>query len=258
MDNITQSIRNQRRPKGKITPIGITFLHLRHPLVPAAWSVIFPGFGHILLNNYLKGYILIVWEIFINLHAKINLAIFYSFTGQFELAKNVLDKRWVLLYISVYVYAIWSSHRLSVEINKYSILADREKSPIIPMKISAAGINFLDKKNPWLSTIGSALMPGTGQTYNHELFTGFFVLAWWITIIYFSHLLEAIHLSAFGAFKQAAAITDPQWILFLPSIYLFAIYEAYVVTVELNKLYGIEQSRFLENNYQNPSFEMPV
>jgi len=57
---------------------------------------------------------------------------------------------------------------------------------------------------------------------------------------------------------MATAISDPQWLLFMPSLYLFVIYDAYSLTVEFNKLFEIEQSKFLVDNYQDPSFKMPV
>ncbi len=221
-------------------------------------SVLFPGFGHILLGSYLKGFLLIIWEIIINMNAKINLAIIYSFQGKFDLAKAVLDKRWVHLYLAVFVYALWDSYRSTVDLNKLSVLADRQGSPIVPFKMDSIEINYLDKKSPWVAGIWSMLMPGMGQNYNHRVPTGFFILAWWIAIVYFSHHGEAIYYSAIGDFAQAKSIADPQWLLFLPSLQFFAVYDAYVHTVEYNKLFEVEQASFLKENYQSPTFELPV
>jgi hypothetical protein len=44
---------------------------------------------------------------------------------------------------------------------------------------------------------------------------------------------------------KAAASVDWQWFIFLPSMYAFAIYQAYVSVTENNILYDIEQIRFL-------------
>jgi len=258
IQNTTQSIRNQRRPKGYISSIATNFIHKRNPWVTAWWSCTFPGFGHISLGSYAKGFLLITWELIINVHAKINLAIIYSFTGRFELAKHALDKRWALLYAGVFVYAVFDSYRSTVDLNKFSILADREHSPIIPMKISTLEINYFDKRNPWVAEAWSILMPGAGHLYTHRLPTGFVVLVWYIMISYFSHSLECVHYSALGAFKQAIAVTDPQWMLFLPSLFGFVMYDVYVNTVEYNKLFEIEQAKFLVDNYQDPVFEMPL
>ncbi|HEY5586346.1 MAG TPA: hypothetical protein VIK78_17880 [Ruminiclostridium sp.] len=151
MDYIKQSIRNLRRPKGYASSLATNFIHKRNPWVTAWWSCAFPGFGHIILGSYIKGFLLIAWELFINVNAKVNTAIIYSFTGRFEDAKNVLDKRWLILYIGVFLYAIWDSYRSTVDLNKYAILADREHSPIIPFKISTWEINYFDKRSPWVS-----------------------------------------------------------------------------------------------------------
>ena len=252
------SIRNQRRPKGHISSIATNLIHRRNPYITASWSAAIPGFGQIATGSYIKGFLLVIWEIVINLQANINIAILYSFTGRFELAKQVLDKRWMLLYVPVYIYAIWDSYRSTVELNKYSIIADWEKSPIKPFKISTVEINYLDKRSPWLSATLSAFMPGSGHLYGHRLLTGFFILVWFIIITYCSHFLEAIHFSLTGAFGQATAIADPHWLLFLPSLYGFTIYDSYASTVEDNKLFEIEQSRFLKEIYQDGRFRMPV
>jgi hypothetical protein len=54
-----------------------------------------------------------------------------------------------------------------------------------------------------------------------------------------------------GEFAKVSTIVEPEWLLFLPSVFFFAIYEAYVSTVENNKLFEKEQVRFLKKNYQN-------
>ncbi|MFA4886386.1 MAG: hypothetical protein WC601_11545 [Desulfotomaculaceae bacterium] len=45
-------------------------------------------------------------ELLINTHAHVNLAIIYSFTGNFAMAKQVLDTHLLLLYCGVLVYAV--------------------------------------------------------------------------------------------------------------------------------------------------------
>ncbi len=41
-------------------------IYLRNPWVVGWWSAAFPGFGHLNLGFYLKGVMLIIWEIVIN------------------------------------------------------------------------------------------------------------------------------------------------------------------------------------------------
>jgi len=73
---------------------GTSFIHLRNPYIIAWWSAAFPGFGHLLLSKYHRGYLLFIWEIVVNLNANINIAMIYSFQGNIAMAKEVLDTRY--------------------------------------------------------------------------------------------------------------------------------------------------------------------
>lgn len=53
-----------------------------------------------------------------------------------------------------------------------------------------------------------------------------------------------------GDFANAKAVVNPHWLLNLPSIYMFSIYDAYINCVEFNNLFDLEQSKFLKRNYQ--------
>lgn len=248
---------HKRRYKATVTVFGTTQLHLRNPFVIASWSAFFPGMGHLLLSKYFRGYILFIWEILINIEAHINLAILYSFTGRFDMAKEVLNKDWMLIYIPTYLFAIWDSYRTTIDINKQYILAAREDAEIKPFIMNIVEINYLDKRKPWNSAIWSLLMPGTGQLLVHRIPASIFVLIWWIIFAYLSKILPAIHYTLIGNFEHAKAIANPQWFLNIPSVYLFSIYDAYTSTVENNKLFDWEQSKFLNRDYQNKSFNMP-
>jgi len=246
-----------RRQVAYLSVLGTTQLHLRNPLVIAWWAAAFPGMGHMLLSKYLRGFLLFICEVVINNKARINLAILYSFTGRFEMAKEVLDIRWALLYCPLYIFSIWDSYRTTVDINNNYILSAREDAEIKSFNISAMEIDYLDKRSPWISALWSLLMPGMGQLYIHRIVTAAFVLIWWIAIVYFSKILSAIHYTFTGNFEQAKAILDPHWTLNLSSIYLFSMYDAYVNTVENNKLFQWEQSKFLKRDYQNKNFNLP-
>lgn len=246
----SESIRNLRRPKGSISTANVNLLHIKNPWVTAWWSAAFPGYGYIIMGSYIKGFSLAIWEFVINYQAHINTAIYYSLLGRFEMAKTVIDVNWFLLYLSIYVYSIWSSYHLTVDLNKLSILADREDSMIIPVKIDSMEICFLDKRVPWMAACLSLFTPGIGHLYTHRIPTSIFLKLNFIAIVYFSHLLPAIHYTAIGAFSQATAILDPQWFLILPSIIGFAVYDSYVNTVEYNRLFEMEQARFLSDHYQ--------
>ncbi len=246
-----------RRYIAYISSLGTTQLHLRSPSVIAFWSAMFPGFGHLLLSKYIRGYLLFIWEVFVNIQAHINVAIFYSFTGQFELAKKTLDIRWMLMYVPTFLLAIWDSYRTTVDLNNQYILASREDAGIKPFKMDAIGINYLDKKSPWSSAVWSCIMPGAGQFTIHRIVIAFFILVWWTAIVYYSRLLPAIHYTLLGSLEQAKSVLNVQWTLNIPSVYMFTIYDSLVNTVESNKLFDWEQSKFLKRNYQNSSFQMP-
>jgi hypothetical protein len=174
------------------------------------------------------------------------------------MAKEVLNNRWLLLYAPVWVFCIWSGYHLTVDLNKLSILADRNHSPIDATNMSFLEINALDKRSPWVSVAWTILTPGLGHLYCHRIPTGFFLLIWWIVIVYMSHLMQAIQYTALGDFEQTKTILNLNWFLYLPSIMGFSIYDVYVNTVEYNRLYDMEQAAYLIREYQDPDFTMPV
>jgi len=243
-----------RRYKAHVSSMGTTQLHLRNPYIVAWWSAAFPGFGHLLLSKYVRGYLLFVWEVVVNLNANINLAMVYSFQGKIGMAADVLNTRWMLAYIPVYLFGIWDSYRTTVDLNKVYVLAERENHTFNTFIIGALEINYLDKRNPKMSVLWSLLMPGLGQLYIHRVATAAFVIVWSVVFFYFSRGLEAVSLLFLGQVEQATAVLHPEWLLFLPSLYGFTVYDAYVNTVENNKLFDSEQKKYLENRYRQPGF----
>lgn len=246
-----------RRQIAFVGLLGITQLHLRNPLIIIWWAAAFPGFGHLLLSKYFRGFILIGWEMFINTQMHLNEAIVYTFTGQFEQANEVLNIRWMSLYAPVYLFAIYDSYRTSVDLNHQFTLAKRENAPIGSFKIAGMEINYLDKRSPWLAMVWSLLMPGMGQLYSHRIINAFFILGTWILLSYWAHLLEGIHYLLMWDLTQSARVVNMHWIIFLPSLYGFSAYDAYVNTVEYNKLFDHEQVCMLQEDYQHPQFPFP-
>jgi TM2 domain-containing membrane protein YozV len=256
MDNFSGA--NQyRRYKAHLSMFGTTQFHLRNPYIIAWWSAAFPGFGHLLLAKYLRGLLLFVWEVFINMQSHLNIAMVYSFCGEIDKARDALDYRWTLLYIPVYIFAIWDSYRTTIDSNRVFLLAERENAPFNTFSIGAVEINYLDKKNPRMAVIWSFLMPGTGQLYIHRLITGFFALVWTVVFVYYSKCLLAVHFLFLGQVQHATDILNPSWLMFVPSVYGFAVYDAYINTVENNKLFIDEQRNFLVKNYQHYRVKFP-
>ncbi|MCU9613248.1 hypothetical protein OEV98_06740 [Caldibacillus lycopersici] len=245
-----------RRYQAHVSIFGTTQIHLRNPYIIAWWSASFPGFGHLLLSKYLRGYFLFIWEVVVNITANVNLAMMYSFQGKIEMAKEVLNTRWLLIYIPVYIFGIWDSYRTTVDLNKMSLLAEREGHDYNTFSIGALEINYLDKRNPVVAVIWSLFVPGLGQLYIHRILTAFFVIISVILFCYLSHVLEAISMLFVGKVQEATSVLKPEWLLFFPSIYGFAIFDSYINTVENNKLFDKEQRKFLKRKYQSPTFQV--
>ena len=255
--DLPESNSSVRRNVAYVSTLGITQLHLRNPFAVAWWSAAFPGLGHLLLSKYLRGYLLFLWELFVNVNAHINLALLYSFTGRFQMAKDVLDINWVLLYIPTYIFAVWDAYRTTVDLNQQYILAAREDAEVKVFNMSPIEINYLDKRTPWNAAIWSLMMPGLGQVLIHRIPTALFIIIGTIAIAQQSKVVPALHYTLLGQFDYAKSIINPQWFLNIPSVYLFAVYDAYVNTVSNNSLYDWEQVKFLKKNYQNENFNMP-
>lgn len=234
-----------RYSKGSISVFGVNSIYPRIPWVAAWWSFTFPGFGHMYLGKYLHGFILIIWELVVNSQSNLNMGIALSMLGRFEEAKMQINQDWILLYMAVYIYSIWDSYRYAVEIKKSHILAEIEDGPVTPSDVSFFDVVILEKKKPWLGMVWSALTPGLGQFYAGSTIVGTFVLAWWIFVAYKAELIRIWLYSFLGDFTIATANVDWQWFLFIPSMYAFAIYQAYAAVNEGNTLYDIEQTRYL-------------
>ena len=179
MENYTNE-NTARRYKAHVSIVGTTQLHLRNPYIVAWWSAAFPGFGHLLLSKYLRGYVLFVWEVLVNINSHVNLAMIYSFQGNIDMAKEVLNTRWLLMYIPIYLFAIWDSYRTTIDMNKVYLLAERENHNFNTFSLGALEINYLDKnRNPILSVIWSLFIPRLGNFISIEIHRRFFLLLGW-------------------------------------------------------------------------------
>ncbi|WP_071394260.1 hypothetical protein [Bacillus tuaregi] len=245
-----------RRYIAHVSIFGSTQLHLRNPYIIAWWSAAFPGFGHMLLSKYLRGYVLFIWEVVVNIKAHVNSSMIYSFQGNIDMAKEVLDTRWLLMYIPVYLFGIWDSYRTTVDMNKIYLLAEREEHRYNSFALGAIEVNYLDKRNPIISLMWSLFIPGLGQLYIHRILTAFFVIIWLVIFYYYSHVQEAVVLLFLGKVEEATTVINPEWLLFIPSHYGFAVYDSYINTVENNKLFEKDVRKHLIENYQSQGFKI--
>jgi hypothetical protein len=86
-----------------------------------------PGFGQLYNRDYLVGLLLVFLEFVINVKAKINLAILFSFHGQFLQASQVADFQWLLFYPCVYSFSLWQAYNKAAEINLAAETTDVER-----------------------------------------------------------------------------------------------------------------------------------
>ncbi|WP_276353670.1 hypothetical protein [Cohnella caldifontis] len=247
-----------RRIRALLAGFGTTTLHPRNPWTVMFFAFSFPGFGYLMLQRYLAAFLFIVWEMFINTKAKINSGILYTLLGDFDKAREVMDERWLILYVTIYLFNIWDSYRLCTDLNKQYLLAEREKAPIENFKMTPLDINFMDKKQPWLAFWWSFFAPGVGHLYIHKFLTGLFISGAMMVLMYYSRIPQGMHFTAAGDFAGAKRVLDMQWAMYLPSMYAFIVYDAYDSAVEQNKLFETEQSEFLRRQYLHPSFPMPL
>ncbi|REE81203.1 hypothetical protein A8990_11937 [Paenibacillus taihuensis] len=108
-----------------------------------------PGFGNLLLGQYLLGWILFVWEVLINVHSRFNVAILYALTGRFQDATEILKHTqvdyWILTYGSVFVFTIFHSYKSAVATNELVGLVNTENAPLNTFFISQLEWNYLSK-----------------------------------------------------------------------------------------------------------------
>lgn len=225
-------------------------LHNKSPWMPMWWSASLPGLGHLCQGAYFKGLALMSWETLVNFKAHINLAILYTFTGKFKKATEVLDTEWALFYGVIFCFAIYDSYRISVELSTMSRLERQQPRRYYQfMQMSSSGLNYLDRCNPWVALIWSALLTGFGHIYNKKFIKALILLTWTIAIIHFSHINNALIATFNGQFNRANEIVNYQWLLFFPSIYFFAIWDSYNDAVEMNKLFSDAQKSYLKKKY---------
>ncbi|MBY7144054.1 hypothetical protein KFZ56_13560 [Virgibacillus sp. NKC19-3] len=253
----TTSTKNYRSIIGSISPSMVNNIDIKNPKVIAWWSAAFPGYGHLILGNYFIGIILLIHEGVINAFSGLNLAIYYSFIGEFAQALQSIDTTWLLAYIPPYIFAIWNSYQQTKQLNEDYIIARQRGFDIYLSSMSLYSFNRLEEKNPYVAVFWSLLAPGLGHIYINRILMVLLV-PFLILILHNSELLPAVHFTMIGDFESARNATNPQWLMNLPSIYGFMVYDAYVKTVEYNKLYKMYQQRYLEKTYQHHQFQMPI
>src|SRR5699024_11433517 len=115
------------------------------------------------------------------------MGIIYTFVGEFDLVHQVLDARWLILYLPIYFFIIWDSYRTTVDLNFYYILADWEQLRIHTSNIGAFDIEFLDKRKPFMAAIAYLFVTGLVQLYLNRLIVVLIILFFTFSFLYLSN-----------------------------------------------------------------------
>ena len=196
-------------------------------------------------------------EAYLNYASKFNLAFYFTLTNQFELAKQVLDTRFLFLYLAVYCFSVFDSYRETIEINKVFTLASREGYKVNCFAINSNSFTHINAIPPWYSAIWSAVLPGAGCFLIQRMNRAFLLISVWAVISFNSRLYPAIVYTLTGQFDLAKSVLDIQWFMNIPSLWFYSIYESYSCAIENNKLYRWELSKYMKSEYQNTGYKMP-
>lgn len=75
------------------------------------WSIAFPGFGQLLNHKFLKGILLIVLELLVNVQGNLNEIIIFSFQGDIDIAIEQANFQWLMFYPCLYFFAMWDAYK---------------------------------------------------------------------------------------------------------------------------------------------------
>jgi hypothetical protein len=109
------------------------------------------------------------------------------------------------------------------------------------MQMNAYGLALVTPRSPGVALWWSVLLPGFGHFYVGSHLKGFVLLAWEAAINNMAHLNLAIYYSILGEPQQAARVLNLEWAILYPFIYLFSIWDAYRLAVEVSKLNQLEE-----------------
>lgn len=240
-----------RRPLATLSMFGVTSLNIRNPYMVLWWSAAFPGFGHFLLNQFLRGTFLTLSEVIFNTLGHVNEGIVYSICGNFAAAKAILVPRYVIGYIIIYFIAMWDSYRSSIDQNKLYHIAELEKEPLPGLKLFTSEVQYIQPKSPLAAALFSFFFPGFGQLYNHRIGLAFYAMFWWWLYVSLSRVHESLIDLLTGKLTESIAVLRAHWLLFMPSVIGGSVYHAYLKAKEHNLLFTMEQQQFLADRYRS-------
>src|SRR5438128_550588 len=81
----------------------------KSPYAAMLWSLILPGFGQLYNKDYLVAFVLMGWELVVNLNSNLNVQLVQAFNGNLHAAHQSINYAWGVFYPSIYGFAIWQA-----------------------------------------------------------------------------------------------------------------------------------------------------
>ncbi|HYG58689.1 MAG TPA: hypothetical protein VD902_11585 [Symbiobacteriaceae bacterium] len=116
-----------------------------------------------------------------------------------------------------------------------------ELKPIPRLRMFTLGMAYLVRRNPWLPVWWSVCLPGFGHLAMGQHLKGLAFMALEILINHLGHLNLAIFYTLLGDIDAARNVIDYRWALLYPLFYIFAMYDAYRVAIEINVMTEFER-----------------
>ncbi|ABZ83035.1 conserved hypothetical protein [Heliomicrobium modesticaldum Ice1] len=111
------------------------------------------------------------------------------------------------------------------------------------MQMAGISLGIFHKKNPWMAAWWSAALPGLGHLWMGEYFKGLILMTWESYVNLKANVNMAILYTFTGRFQAAQDVIDEGWALVYVSVFCFAIFDGYRMSVELNTLVDLERKQ---------------
>lgn len=103
--------------------------------------------------------------------------------------------------------------------------------------LSQLSITQLHLRNPWIPAFFSFSFPGFGNLMQQRILKAFMLIGWELFINSKAHVNLGIFYSLLGQFDKAKEVLDERWLILYCGIYMYAIWDSYRSTVDMNRLY---------------------
>ncbi|MZP28300.1 hypothetical protein GTO91_00995 [Heliobacterium undosum] len=111
------------------------------------------------------------------------------------------------------------------------------------MQMTGISLGIFHKKTPWMAAWWSAALPGLGHLCMGEYLKGLILMSWETYVNMKAHVNMAILYTFTGRFQAARDIIDEGWALVYVSIFCFAIFDGYRMSIELNTFSDLERKQ---------------